>query len=135
MIGTVSIVSTVYAAPARLTRRPSVRKIIEKGIFLLQAKKNRLKEIRRQKGGDNPKMRARASPKRAQIPIKRIRIILSRSKKEHKKTAQNGGKKRGGRPHRLKQGQPPEGRRTNARTVIIIAAAGNFFKKGLFFYE
>ena len=55
LIGTVSIVSTVYAAPARLTRRPSVRKIIEKGNFLLQAKKNRLKEIRRQKGGATPK--------------------------------------------------------------------------------
>ena len=68
MIGTVSIVSTVYAAPARLTRRPSVRKIIEKGNFLLQAKKNRLKEIRRQKRGDNPKMRVRASPKTGANP-------------------------------------------------------------------
>lgn len=50
-----------------LTHGRAISKInaagLKREIFFLQAKKNRLKEVRRQKGGGNPKMRARASPK------------------------------------------------------------------------
>ena len=64
-----------------------------------------------------------------------VRVTLSVANNVYRK-AQRKAKKRGSHPHRLKQGQPPEGRRINDRAVIIIAVAGEFFKtKGLNFYE
>ena len=64
-----------------------------------------------------------------------VRVSLSVADNAYRKGAAQG-KKRGSHPHRLKQGQPPEGRRINDRAVIIIAVAGEFFKtKGIIFYE
>lgn len=56
-----------------------------------------------------------------------VRVSLSVADNAYRKGAAQG-KKRGGHPHRLKQGQPPEGRRTNARAVIHYSSCGRLFQ-------
>ena len=61
-----------------------------------------------------------------------VRVSLSVADNAYRKGAAQG-KKRGGRPHRLSNGNRQRADERNARTVIIIAAAGNFSRRKDYF--